>query len=298
MKVFFKIISLSLLIVFAFSACQNQFKASPINHQNSLFWQISKRGEPTSYMYGTMHMINKEFYEFNSNMTACIKQSDVVVMELGGMPNPIQTMLLITLRNGSLKDIFSNKQWQELLKFYKQEFGMDESKFISTYNRFKPFFLFQSLTQAYFEKDAESYDLNIMKIAKENNIELIGLETIQQQIGFFDQIPNSEMAKMILEGLKSYKEDLEEFKTLQTLYSEEKIDKMIPLMKEQSPEFLKYEDLFLTDRNKNWIPDLKEILSKKSCFIAVGAAHLFDKKGLISLLKLEGYTLTPIEKHN
>ena len=64
----------------------------------------------------------------------------------------------------------------------------------------------------------------------------------------------------------------------------------------QSPEFLKYEDLFLTDRNKNWIPKLKENLSERSCFIAVGAAHLFGESGLISLLEFEGYTVTPLKK--
>lgn len=296
MKMSLKFLTLILAITSIFPACQNQFKAKPLQHQNSLFWQISKDNEPVSYLYGTMHMINKEFYSFSPNMATCIKQSDAVIMELGSMPNPIQALLLMTIKDGTLKNIFSPSQWQELLKFYQQEFGMSESKFISTYNTFKPFFLFQSLTQAYFEKDAESYDLNIMQTARENNIELIGLETIQQQVGFFDQIPNSEMAKMIMESLKTYQEDLEQFKLLQTFYSEEKIDKLLPLMKEQSPEFLKYEDLFLTDRNKNWIPELKKNLSKKSCFIAVGAAHLFDKNGLISLLKLEGYTVIPIKK--
>lgn len=232
----------------------------------------------------------------SANLKAIIKSSDAVVMELGNMPNPIQAMLLMTNKKGSLQSMFSAEDWQFILQFYEKEFGMSESAFIRTYNSFKPFFLFQSLTQAYFGDDAESYDLNIMALARENDIDLIGLETIAEQIGFFDAIPEAEMADLIMESLKSYKTDLADFEKLQTLYSTEKIDELMPLMKEQSPEFAKYEDLFLTDRNKKWVPKLDSLLSDKSCFIAVGAAHLFDENGLISLLKNAGFSVKPIKK--
>jgi hypothetical protein len=290
------ILTLLLLATGIINSCQNQFVSAPVNHQNSLLWEIKKQGEPTSYIYGTMHMINKNYYAFTDNMKSITHSVDAIVMELGSMPNPIQAMLLITNKKGTLQDIFNEEEWQVLIDFYKKEFDMDETKFISTYNNFKPFFLFQSMTQAYFEKDAESYDLNIMQMARENDTELIGLETIQEQLGFFDQIPNSEMAKMILESLNTYDKDKADFKKLQELYSKEKIDELMPLMKEQSPEFLKYEDLFLTNRNIKWIPKLKQVLSTKSCFIAVGAAHLFGKNGLISLLTAEGYSVNPIKK--
>ena len=285
-----------LLGVSIFNSCNQQFKPVVVDHQNSLLWQISKPGTPTSYMFGTMHMINKEFYNFSRNIKVIVKSSDAVIMELGGMPNPIQAMLLMTNKKGTLKDIFSTEQWQTILNFYKKEFDMTETKFVKTYNSFKPFFLFQSLTQAYFDKDAESYDLDIMQLTREQNIALIGLETIEEQVGFFDAIPNDEMATMIIESLKTYKEDIAEFEKLQQLYGDEKVDELIPLMKEQSPEFMKYEDLFLNNRNKKWIPIIKEKINSKSCFIAVGAAHLFENNGLIALLKAEGYTIKPIQK--
>ena len=292
--------ALFFLMTFLFAgivnSCQHQFEPTVVDHHNSLLWQISKPGKNTSYLYGTMHMIAKDKYDFTDNMKSIIKSSDAVILELGSMPNPIQALLLMTNKNGKLQDIFSPDEWQTVLDFYRKEFNMNEATFIKNYNNFKPFFLFQSLTQAYFDKDAESYDLDIMQYAKEYSIELIGLETIDEQVGFFDSITNHEMAKMILESLSSYHEDIAEFETLQTLYSKEKIDELMPLMKEQSPEFLQYEDLFLTNRNKKWIPKIKEALETKSVFIAVGAAHLFDDNGLISLLIKEGYQVKPIQK--
>ncbi len=285
-----------LFLIALFTGCQNQFVPTYIDNQNSLLWEIKKDGQPTSYMFGTMHLINKKYYDFSNNLNHIINSSEAIIMELGSMPNPVQAMLLMTMKDKKLQDIFTDKDWQTLIHFYKKEFDMSKTKFISMYNNFKPFFLFQSIVQDYFEQDAESYDLNIMSMARENNIELIGLETFKEQVSFFDMIPHNEMATMIIESLENYEGDKSDFEKLQSLYSEQKVDELIPLMKEQSPEFLKYEDIFLTNRNKNWIPKLDGALQKKSCFIAVGAAHLFEENGLISLLKDQGYSVVPIKK--
>jgi len=290
------VLFLSIISVALLNSCRNQFKPEFKSNNNSLLWQISKKGSPTSYMYGTMHMINKEYYHFSSNLKSIIEASDAVIMELGAMPNPIQAMLLMTNKNGTVKDLFSAEEWQIILDFYKKEFNISENHFVKTYNSFKPFFLLQSLTQAYFRADAESYDLNIMQLAKELDKELIGLETLEQQIRFFDTIPDSEMADLIIESILNYEEDKLDFMELEQLYSSENIDKLIPLMKDQSPEFYKYEHIFLTNRNVAWIPKLNTLLSEKTCFIAVGAAHLFDKNGLISLLKQEDYKVLPVKK--
>jgi uncharacterized protein YbaP (TraB family) len=56
----------------------------------------------------------------------------------------------------------------------------------------------------------------------------------------------------------------------------------------------KYEELLLTRRNINWIGQLKAIMHKESVFVAVGAGHLVGEKGLINLLRKEGYTVEPL----
>ena len=54
-------------------------------------------------------------------------------------------------------------------------------------------------------------------------------------------------------------------------------------------------DALLKNRNTNWVKQLKTILPKNNIFMAVGAAHLFGKDGLIDLLRKEGYTVKGIE---
>ncbi|MFD1551295.1 hypothetical protein DNU06_12760 [Putridiphycobacter roseus] len=284
------------LLLFIFCSCTTKPKIKVANNDNSLLWRVSKTGFKDAYIFGTMHMIEAEYYDFTKNMKAMILNSDAVIMELDGMPNPIQAILLLKLKTGTLSDYFTPEEWSKIKQFYEKEFGLSESNFLATYENFKPFFLFQSMTQSFFEGETESYDMNIMTLANKNKIPIIGLETFQEQIGFFDSISKDEMSNIVMESLASFEKDKLEFKKLQALYAAQNISEMMPLMKEQSPEFMKFEDLFLTNRNKSWIPKLKTEFESKSCFVAVGAAHLFEKNGLLNLLTQEGFKVTPIHK--
>jgi uncharacterized protein YbaP (TraB family) len=102
------------------------------------------------------------------------------------------------------------------------------------------------------------------------------------------------MAEMILETIRNQEEEKESTLKLMEFYSKEKVDKLIPLLEKQSVEIMNFEDVFLYNRNKAWVPKIEKEMKNKSCFIAVGAAHLFGKKGLIELLMEAGYTVTPI----
>ena len=50
----------------------------------------------------------------------------------------------------------------------------------------------------------------------------------------------------------------------------------------------------LTNRNVNWVNQLKTILPQKSVFVCVGAGHLPGENGVLNLLRQAGYTITPV----
>lgn len=265
-----------------------------VKNNNSLLWKIESPKSETSYLYGTMHMINEAFYDFPEKLSKRIGSSDEIIMEIDGIPNPFTTISLMSLDSGSIHDYFSSEQMIELLSFMDNELGMDPKTFDETYGQMKPFVLLQGITQNYFEPTAKSQDLSIMSIANEKDIQLTGLETIEEQLGFFDQIPSDVMAKMIIESTRDYEKEKKNTLKLMELYFEQKVEKLIPLLEKSSPEFMEYEDLLLYDRNKAWIPKIITEIASKKCFIAVGAGHLFGEKGVIALLEQEGYVITPI----
>jgi len=172
--------------------------------------------------------------------------------------------------------------------------GMTMEMFDLTFGKMKPFVLLQLITQKMFEGATESYEMTLMGLASKSKIESIGLETVQEQIGFFDQIPQQELALIIVDYFDESDSLMAQTKLMQEIYKSGNLDSLASFMVESSPELMEFEELLLTKRNQNWIPKLLPLIQSKSSFIAVGAAHLAGENGLIELLKKEGYKLTPV----
>jgi uncharacterized protein YbaP (TraB family) len=299
MKLIYTFIAISILTVLSCSTTESEtipLVDELVKNENSLLWKIEKEGHKTSYIFGTMHMIEEEFYDFTPHMEEIIDQSDEIVMEIGGQPNPLEALAMMTLKEGKVEDFFTEVQLSKLVAFMDTKMNIDPKQFHQIYSSMKPFFILQTITQAYFTPTAVSYDMNIMQMAGEKDIPLSGFETLEEQLGFFDKIPSEGIAEMIMTSVDNFEEEKKETMKLQKLYAKEKVDKLIPMMKNQSPEFMAFEDIFLTNRNKAWIPQIIEKTTSNKCFIAVGAAHLFDTNGVINLLKQKGFTLTAVKK--
>jgi uncharacterized protein YbaP (TraB family) len=265
-----------------------------VENGNSLLWRIEKEGYQTSYMYGTMHIIDEEYYNFTEGMIEKIKSSDAIIMEVGGMPNPLETLELMSLDSGDIRDIFTKEEMRTIVEFFDKKIGTDPDTFFKMYGEMKPFFIMQAISQNYFSQNTMSYDLDIMSLAGQEEIPLIGLETLEQQLGFFDAIPQDKMNEMIIQSIEEFDAEKKNTEKMMKIYAKQRVDKLIPMMKKQSPEFMEFSDIFLYDRNKAWIPEIKAELKTKRCFIAVGAAHLFGENGLIDLLEKEGFNLTAV----
>lgn len=265
-----------------------------VENGNSLLWKVEGNGCKPSYIFGTMHMIEEEYFNMSESLIEKIKSSEAIIMEVGGMPDPLAAMQMMTLDTGTVHSYFSKEQMATLLEFMDKKLNTDPETFHSVYGKMKPFFILQAISAGFFSENSVSYDLTIMALSKEHNIPLVGLETIEEQLGFFDAIPPAEMAELIMQSVENFEKEKKETQKLMKIYAAQDVEKMIPMMKKQSPEFMKYEDIFLSGRNKNWIPKLKEEFAARHCFVAVGAAHLFGDSGILNLLNAEGYTVTAI----
>ena len=56
------------------------------------------------------------------------------------------------------------------------------------------------------------------------------------------------------------------------------------------------EDKLIYNRNANWAKAMPKIMAADPTLFAVGAAHLCGEKGVLALLKEQGYTVEPVKK--
>jgi uncharacterized protein YbaP (TraB family) len=262
--------------------------------ENSLLWEITGNGlQQPSYLFGTIHMICKEDFFMPELVKQKFAASGKVFLEFD-MDDPlmqIKMMKLAMLPKGeTLKTIFG-KDYALLDSFFKT----NSTYPLAMFNQFKPMMVMSMITMEMLPCDGnESYENSFMSMAKNQGKDILGLETMEDQMKVFDDIPDSIEAKNIIKMINEFELQKKQFAEMVEVYKQQNIHKLQAEIV-NSPDIMGAEEALLTNRNNNWIPVIEKNIKETGCFFAVGAGHLAGEKGVIQLLRKAGYTVKAIK---
>lgn len=302
----YKYLSLSILFLFLFLgsisfAQETDVRDYPME-ERALLWKIEGNGINTkSYLFGTVHIIEETQFFFPKKLQKIVSKSDVLTMEIAGLPEPMEALRLSMLKEGSFFDFFTKEQTDSIIVWVEEHTSISETGFRMMVDKMKPFVVSVMLTELDESNptrgmaNKKSYEVELEAIAKDKKLEVMGLETVTEQLGIFDALSEDEQVEMVMTTIRSEgNSGAEETAKIMTLFAAQDIDGLYKMIAEDdSMEGMSA--LLLDDRNKRWIPMIEEMVADKSTFIAVGAGHLGGPNGVIRLLEAQGYTLTPIE---
>lgn len=287
---------ISVLFFFFISQhCLAQKKLPSSKDNNTLLWEITGKGlQKPSYMFGTFHIMCKEDIRFSENLQQALKTTKEVYFEMD-LDDP-KTMLgglaMINMKNKTLSDLYTKEELEKLTKFFKDSIKMS----LSFFNKMKPMLLEAMLYPRMMPcKTPSGVETELMIIAKKEKKEIKGFETMEFQSAVFDSIPYETQAKALLKDIDSTEKFKVFFNKMLDIYKNQETDKLAQMIADTTFSGGENDDALLKNRNINWVKQLKEILKSSNIFMAVGAAHLFGKDGLIELLRKEGYKLRAIE---
>jgi uncharacterized protein YbaP (TraB family) len=110
-----------------------------------------------------------------------------------------------------------------------------------------------------------------------------------------DKMSYQLQADYLLETLADKGKSIREFQEMAESYKKRDLEILLKSIDAEKGMMADFENEMLHKRNLAWIPEIKKLVSEKTTFIAVGAGHLGGPKGVLQLLKNEGYTLKVIE---
>lgn len=295
--------SLFILLVVLATGCKQKDKpAGP--KENTLLWKVSGNGlEKPSYIYGTVHIICKDDASLSENFKSIISKSDVVYFEVD-LDNIKEMMSAIDLMkmkgDTTLKELLSEEDFDKVKRYVDEESTLLPFSELESY---LPILTATMLSEKMSDCDESTgIEEEITKLAKKSKKETLGVETLEYQLGLMDSIPYIEQAKALVafvdsmtrpNGEKIEKEKMDSF---YELYKEQDLEALNKMILEMDPTFVSsFADLLLYNRNRNWVIKLKDLMKKNSLVLAVGAGHLPGEKGLLNLLRKEGYEVTPLE---
>jgi uncharacterized protein YbaP (TraB family) len=285
-------------ILFLFAGCKAQTQTNLIKNKNdnTLLWRVSGNGiKKPSYLFGTFHLLCRDDIHFSEQLKKAIQRSNTIYMEMD-MDDPstmLTGMLYMNMKDGKkLEDLYSPEEYERLQNYFSDTLKMP----LMLLQKAKPYFLVALLYPRMMNCETPAgVEEELMKIAKESKKEIKGLETMQFQASVFDSIPYEWQAKELLKSIDSFSVYKDEFDKMLAMYKNQQLDSMESMIDKSEFGADKYGDLLLTDRNKNWVKQLKEIMKNESVFVAVGAGHLLGNTGLIKLLKKAGYKVEPLQ---
>ncbi len=315
------LLSILTITIFVLSSCKtSQLATTPqvVNgsyaaQEKALLWEITgNKIKKPSYLYGTIHMIPKDdFFLLESTKERFAKAKKVVfeinMAEVDQMELAMKMMTMMFMEDKTLKDLLSEEDYTKVKEALKEN-PMIEMMGESV-ERIKPIFLSTMLDQGEMGMDPmgggglggnlgdmKSYEFVLLEMAQEAEKEMGGLETVEFQMSIFDKIPLEEQAQMLVQAIDMEKEEGEDVLSIMVkMYKDQDVPAMYQIIHEQSGgSNSEFEKELLTERNKNWIPQMKEMMKKEPTFFAVGAGHLGGELGVISLLRQEGYIVTPV----
>jgi len=281
-----------------FMSCNAQSDHSFVKQKNdnTLLWKVSGNGlKKPSFLFGTFHLLCKDDIHLSDQLKKAMKLSDKIYMEMD-MDDPstmLGGMLYMNMKNDkTLESLYTPEEYKRLSNYFSDTLKMP----VMLLQKAKPYFLVALLYPRMMDcASPAGVEEELMKIAKEDKKEIKGLETIQFQASVFDSIPYEWQAKELLQNIDSFSVYKNEFETMLKFYKNQQLDSIKSLMGKSESGEKKYDDLLLNNRNKNWVKKLKEITKNESVFVAVGTGHLVGEKGLINLLRKEGYKVEPLQ---
>jgi uncharacterized protein YbaP (TraB family) len=277
-----------------FSAFIFTFSLNAQQLENSTLWRISGNGlEQSSYLFGTIHITCDA--TLDEDVKKALDETSQLVLELDMDDPTMQTKMMSSMymKDGkTIKDYVSEEEFIAIDSLFINQAGMS----ITMLQNIKPFFLTSMLYPKMIDCPMESFELELMKVTKEQNEEVYGLEAIEDQLGVFEKIPyEDQVADLIRMAKDNLAYDKASFLDLLDIYKSEDISAMLEMMDDENNQTTsKYQDILLKNRNINWVPKIEEYAKQQSTFFGVGAGHLAGNNGVIKLLRKAGFTVTAV----
>jgi uncharacterized protein len=261
---------------------------------NALLWKISGNGlTKDSYLFGTMHAKDESLFNFSETFLTSFAEADKFGMEIS-----LDNMMFEGIFNMMMADAdydihkyLNEEEYSKLDKWLKKEFGFK----LQVFERIKPIFIYVMTNKASLGTGNKPYlDEYLYNLAKDKNKEIVGLETVEEQVKALESITIEEQFKMILQSIDKQNKDQRDYKKLLKAYTKQDLDKMLSQMQKSAMSDAAYKKL-IDDRNVNMAERMIPIMQQQSFFVAVGAGHLPGENGIISLLRKKGYTVTAVK---
>ncbi len=254
---------------------------------------VVKDKDTTIYLFGTVHVLKPGLGWFDEAVKTAFDKSDRLMLEMV-MPDDQAAMLkeMMPLAIDQSGKTLSSRLDAEQLKAYQAalaSLGIAPAQF----DMFEPWFPAMTLSVLPLTKLGYDPEQGVEKLltasAKKSGKPVAGLETLSQQLGFFDALPETQQIAFLNSVVKDLDKLGPQLDKMVLLWAKGDPGALAVTMNESLAATPELAATLLWDRNARWADQLKARMDQPgTVFVAVGAGHLAGAKSVQDFLKAHG----------
>jgi uncharacterized protein YbaP (TraB family) len=265
-------------------------------------WQVEGRNN-TVYLLGSVHLLRASDHPLPAAIDAAYDNAETLVMELDmDDMDPLETQAVVaelsTIGDGRTLEELVGRQRYASVEKQSAELGIPLEMFSGSEPWFVAITIEQLMLMRAGLESQHGVESHFVGKAATDGKEILGLETIRQQLGFLDGMSMNAQRDLLMQVLEESTE------------LEESMDELIRAWRNGDTRFLeenmlaemkKHRELYraiVLNRNQDWVNQINRLLGKSDNYLViVGALHLIGDDGVPAQLERRGHTVNQMQQN-
>ncbi len=259
-------------------------------YKQGLLWEIVTPGQPSCYLFGTIHSEDSRVIELPPIVSATLKAAGTLVLEapVDSQAEAISFQAMLFTDNTRLPKVLDPELYQRVFRAMAKR-GFSQQ----IVNVLKPWAISIILSVPK-PQTGLFLDLVLMQMASAQSIAIQSLETVGEQLAILDGFSLNEQVQMLKDTLNELPEIDALHEQLIMAYLDRDLARLVRISEQSmgmgSVELKeKLSEQLIVQRNKRMVNRMEPMLLKGRVFVAVGALHLPGEEGILSLLVARGH---------
>jgi len=265
------------------------------DQEKAIYWSIMDGDRQVGYLLGTIHSEDPRVLDFPESFLKQLGSNQVFAMELvPDLPTLKKLNEYMHYQNGTtLESEIGPERFAKVRKLLLSHYQVP----VAWLETMKVWAVVMTLSVPPPETGF-FMDFSLSLRASGSGLRVVGLETLEQQLSFLENMPEGQQLELLDQALMDYHQvgELHDQMVdgylagdLQVLKKE--AEAQMDQMTHEAKNY--FVEQGIDARNHRMMKTLLPLLAESSVFVAVGALHLPGDQGLVSLLRANGFILKP-----
>ncbi|HJR68629.1 MAG TPA: TraB/GumN family protein [Gammaproteobacteria bacterium] len=263
-------------------------------------WRIAGSDGGEIVLLGSMHLLRARDYPLPAAVDRLVDRAETVVMEVDLDDGDLAAQQRLILEKAllpqgtELADVVDAELYG-VLEQGAAEAGID----LELLTRFEPWFLAISMLEVGMRKvgfEAErGIEQYVLGLTRADGKEVLGLETLEFQIGIFDAMTPELQREFLAQTLTELEDAETTMNAMSDAWRAGELETLSGELLASFEEFPGLYDTLVTERNEKWVGSLEDMLDDRTRYlVVVGALHLVGDGSVIDLLEARGHPVQRI----